>query len=377
MLLTVMCAAQNKHCGVIKLPEEAVRPKIALPPVSAPSYEFCLRTADTLSLLFIGDVMTHIRQIEYAYTGGDRSDASNYDYSSYFTHIRPMLDSVDFAVANMEFPCGVRPFSGYPCFSAPESLAEEAQRSGIDLFLSANNHICDKGRAGIDSTIAIYTRLGTPFTGLFSSEEDNRERNPFMANIRGVKVAFINITYGTNGIPVPKPHVVGNLDTVRVKEAIGRAKARGAQYIIVLPHWGEEYHLDCSRSQERFADFLYRNGVNSIVGSHPHVVQKVTYDGSHVTAYSLGNFISNMSIDYGQIGMVCVLKIVRETDGTLTTLAPEVTYTWCGRGGLLEKNYTTVPIEEWLGRKSDFISPSQYDKMVREWNALKKKFNIE
>ena len=114
---------------------------------------FCLPMSavkpDTIRIVFIGDVMSHGPQTAAALRpGGNRANPADYDYSSYFRHVQDRFDAADFVVANLEFPCGVKPYSGYPFFSAPQSLAYEAQRCGIDLFLAANNHICDQGRAG-------------------------------------------------------------------------------------------------------------------------------------------------------------------------------------------------------------------------------------
>ena len=79
---------------------------------------------DTLRICFIGDVMSHSRQLRTArLPGADSTKASSYDFSSYFKYVKPYLDSCDISVANMEFPVGVTPFSGYPLFSAPISLA--------------------------------------------------------------------------------------------------------------------------------------------------------------------------------------------------------------------------------------------------------------
>ena len=157
---------------------------------------------DTVRIVFIGDVMSHGPQLTAALRrGGDRSNPADFDYSACFRHVRDRFDRADFVVANMEFPVGVVPYSGYPLFSAPQSLAREARRSGIGLFLAANNHICDKGRAGLDSTYAVYSRLDVPFTGFYRSEGEEFENNPLIINIKGIDVAFINFTYGTNGMP--------------------------------------------------------------------------------------------------------------------------------------------------------------------------------
>ena len=335
------------------------------------------RDADTVRIVFIGDVMSHGPQVTAALKpGGDRTKAEDFDYSSYFRHVRDRFDKADFAVANMEFPCGVVPYSGYPQFSAPKSIAEEAMRSGIDLFLTANNHICDKGSAGLDSTYAIYCRLGVTFTGTYRSEGEEYECNPMIVNIKGINVAFINFTYGTNGLPVPPPWKVSGLDSVHVKDVVARARDRGADVLVALPHWGEEYHLEPSAVQKRWAQMLFRCGVDAIIGSHPHVVQPTQFEAPHALAWSLGNYISNQSDPNTRIGMLYELVLVTDRKGNTRIADAFPTYLWCARKGTLERNYTVIPILDWIGRRDSWIDKSDYDRMVREWEALKIKFGL-
>ena len=331
---------------------------------------------DTIRIVFIGDVMSHSPQVTAALrSGGNRDNPADFDYSDCFRHVQDRFDAADYVVANMEFPCGVTPYTGFPQFSAPQSLAYEAQRVGIDLFLTANNHICDKGRTGIDSTYAIYSRMGIPFTGIYRSEGEEYLTNPLIANIKGHDIAFINFTYGTNGLPVPQPWHVNLLDSTHVKAVIERAKERGAELIVALPHWGEEYHLIPSESQRRWVDFLHRNGVSAIVGSHPHVVQPTVFAPPFATAYSLGNFMSNQSDVNTQIGMLYELVLTSDGD-SLVIAEANTTYTWCSRRRMLEANYTVIPILDWIGRRDEWRDKSDYDKMLREWTALKTQFNL-
>ena len=330
---------------------------------------------DTLHMSFIGDVMAHYRQLKVArIPGADSTKSSSYDFSSYYKYTRKWLEKSDISVANMENPVGLAPYTGYPIFSAPESIVTETVNAGVDLLLAANNHICDKGRRGLDSTWAVYQRTPARYTGMWRDTMDEQMNNPAIIMCRGFKIAFINFSYGFNGFEIPAPYVLGSMDSLQVKRAIARAKDRDADYIVALPHWGVEYNLDYSAEQRRWRDNLYRWGADMIVGSHPHVPQAVESKDGRITAYSLGNFISNMSIANGQIGILLNVSLVRNEDGTIEALPPEVIWLWCGRGGFFEENYTTIPIEEWLDRPDEFINRAQYDKMVREYTRIKQKF---
>ena len=332
---------------------------------------------DTVRIVFIGDVMSHGPQVTAALRhGGNPANPADYDYSSYFQYVRPWFQEADLVVANMEFPVGVLPYSGYPFFSAPPALPEEARRSRIAVFLTANNHLCDRGRAGLDSTYTHYSRMGVPFTGFYRSEGEEYENNPLILDIRGHRIALANFTYGTNGLPVPPPYRINLLDSTHIKEVLTRGRARGAEYLIALPHWGEEYQLTPNASQRRWADLFFRDGADAIVGAHTHVVQplEIAADGRPV-AWSLGNFVSNQPFPYSQIGMLLTMTLVCEGDSIrVADLTP--TYLWCSRKHMLETNYTVIPIRDWIGSRDRWLDKSEYDKMVKEWDYLQKKFGL-
>ncbi|MBQ5803855.1 MAG: CapA family protein, partial [Bacteroidales bacterium] len=134
---------------------------------------------DTISIIFIGDVMQHGYQIRSAHIKGmDKDNPDSYNYSHTFKYLKERFSEADLTVANMEFPVGVPPFTGYPQFSAPESIVTEAVESGIDLFQIANNHILDKGTKGLERTLAIYDSLGVHYTGAYQCDSLEKLHNP-------------------------------------------------------------------------------------------------------------------------------------------------------------------------------------------------------
>lgn len=356
--------------AILLSPRHLNAQKIALPPcnthieASLPTWpEGLIKMYDTIRLAFIGDVMQHGGQIKNALIpGADPVKGDSYDYSSAFRYTEELLKKADIAVANMEFTLGSVPYSGYPQFSAPYAIASQAKESGLDLFLLANNHILDKGRSGVEKSLNIYDSLGVPYTGVYRDSSAESIENPMIMECKGVKIAFINFTYGTNGFRTPAPYIVNRMDSVKVKQAIARAKERGAQMIIALPHWGYEYQLQPNSEQRRWVSMLFREGVKIIIGSHPHVPQsgEVYLTGSHhprrygevekMVFYSLGNYISNQSIpSYTQMGMMVNVEIIKNNlSGEVTLSGPEWKYLWCFRKGEFEPQYTVVPIEEFI-----------------------------
>lgn len=346
---------------------------------------------DTTSIIFIGDVMQHGYQIRSALKkGANPNNASSYDYSHAFKYIRGRIGAADIAVANMEFPTGTPPYSGYPHFSAPYSIVVEAADSGIDLFQLANNHMADKGKKGLERTLAVYDSLKLNYTGVYRNEREEQLHNPKIIEKNGLKIAFINFTYGTNGIPVPKPYIVNMMDSSAVKEAIRRGRERGADLIIALPHWGYEYQLYPSAQQKEWAGMLFRNGVNVIIGTHPHVPQSAEIhlnDTPHprrygavekMVFYSLGNYISNQSDpDYTQLGMMVKIYIIKNNlSGEIILGMPEYEYLWCFKKGEFDPDYTVVPVNNILhdaSMKARVRSSKQLERMEITYNLIMNK----
>lgn len=334
--------------------------------------------SDTISVFIVGDVMQHYKQLRAALISHkDSTDASAYDYSECFKYVEDRYKNADYTIANMEFTTGVIPYTGYPLFSAPVSLAQEMQRIGTDLFLCANNHLCDKGKRGLDSTIVNYERYDMPYTGIYKDVAQEYNQNPYITKIGDIKIAFINFTYGLNGHKVAEPFRVSTLDKEEVEETINRANERGADIIIALPHWGNEYSLKQSAYQEDWKQFLMDKGVNIIIGSHPHVIQPIEVEMNAkgeifaITAYSLGNVISNMTVANSQVGAMVTLKLTKDSDGNVKIVGLETELTWSAIAGRVEDNYTIIPIKEFIGKKEYFRSEFEYKKMIDTYNSIK------
>ena len=326
---------------------------------------------DTASILIMGDVMMHADQISNA-----RQADGTYSFKTYFKEMEGFIRGADLAVANMEFPLAGKPYTGYPCFSAPDGYEEYVASCGVDVFLTANNHILDKGSKGLKRTLGIYSKMEekgqVKHTGSSLSREDDFGRFPLMVVVRGVRVALVNFTYDTNieaGEGFPKVHME---DKDEIAKAIARAREAGAEFIIALPHWGIEYILSHSKSQDRLARWLVSQGCDAVIGAHPHVVQDCeTIDGVPVV-YSLGNAVSNMSADNTQVGMAVVLRIVTDLIGQKRLLEPEFILTWCSRPGTLTDSYAVVPIKAFIGRRELWKDPADYDNMVLSYERVKK-----
>ncbi len=310
---------------------------------------------DTVSVVIIGDVMMHSRQLEY-------------DCRHFLKGINPALRQADIAVANMEFSLGGPPYSGYPAFSAPDKYAEYvAEDCGVDVFLTANNHILDKGRAGLRRTLSVYDTLCVSHTGAAADSLSRSKTYPLMLVSGGVRLAIVNFTYGTNNAIGSSPGwpAVNLMRKDEVRTAIERARSRGADFVIAVPHWGTEYRLRHDSVQEEWAGWLVSEGADVIVGAHPHVVQDTTHIEGVPVIYSLGNAISNMSARNTRLGLAVCLKFTFDAaSGEKKMLEPELRFLWCTLPGTLTGGYRTIFTDEYLSRRSEWLNPSDYDEMT-------------
>ena len=271
--------------------------------------------ADTVRLVFAGDVMGHGMQISGAWRdGGD----SCYNYHPSFQWVKDYISEFDIAVANLEVTLAGAPYTGYPQFSSHRSLADALQDAGFNVLLTANNHVLDRGKKGMERTLDVLDSIGMIHTGTFRDSNEWKNNYPLVIEKNNFRLALLNYTYSTNGFPVAKPNVVNFTDTLRMVADLDKAQKLNPDYIIACVHWGEEYKTAESSGQRQLAAFLARHGCNMIVGSHPHVVQplaKVT-DSVYV-AYSLGNFISNQRDRYRDGGITLELTLTK-TDSIVT-----------------------------------------------------------
>jgi poly-gamma-glutamate capsule biosynthesis protein CapA/YwtB (metallophosphatase superfamily) len=251
--------------------------------------------AHEITLLFAGDIMQHMPQVEAAWN----NDLGIYVYDSCFKYVKPILSGAALSIANLETTLAGKPYSGYPAFSSPDDLVNGMLNAGIDIVGTANNHCCDRGRTGIERTVSVLDSLGIVHMGTYKNEVTYRKQNPKIINTRGFRLAFINYTYGTNGIPVPENNVVSLIEKDRIAADMKAAHDSVVDMTIVFIHWGEEYQRAPNDFQKATAAYLFENGADIIIGSHPHVIQPMEWRKSdtlkkdQLVVWSLGNYVSN------------------------------------------------------------------------------------
>lgn len=280
-----------------------------------------------ISMSVIGDIMCHNSQYTDAYV----ASSDTYDFSYVFEDIKQYIEPADIAIGNIEttFAGKERGYSNYPTFNSPEQLATNLKDLGIDVLCTANNHSLDKGYSGLTSTLKFLDDAGISHMGTYDSAESQNEI--LIKDVNGIKIAFLAYTYGTNGIPVPKnnPYCINLIDKDLILKHLELAKEQEPDLICVNMHWGLEYKTKQNSEQEELADFLFTNGVDIILGSHPHVLQPMEKktitleDGSTkdcFVIYSLGNFISGQNQDNTRNSVILNIECTKSGETNKTTI---------------------------------------------------------
>jgi poly-gamma-glutamate capsule biosynthesis protein CapA/YwtB (metallophosphatase superfamily) len=304
--------------------------------------------AQQVRLLFTGDVMQHGTQLKSAMD----KRLNRYNFRPWFRFISPVIKKADIAIANLELTLAGPPYSGYPQFCAPDQLAAELKRAGFNVLITANNHSLDRGKKGIERTIRVLDSIDIHHTGTFTDQAERDSTYPFIIKKNGFRIALLNYTYGTNGIKVTAPNIVNYIDTQQIREDIEKAKLLHADPIIVTVHWGKEYKRLPNEEQKAIESFCYESGADLVIGSHPHVVQpiekKKLQNGKEVlTAYSLGNYISNQRKRYTDGGIMLWIDLKKDETGNTVIDTAGYIPTWVLVKEIKsQKKFFIVPVSE-------------------------------
>lgn len=326
-----------------------------------------------VTLIFAGDIMGHSPQFQAAYD----TQTKTYDYKVCFENVKPYIESADIAVANLEVTLAGPPYSGYPNFSSPDALLDALKYAGYDVMLTANNHVLDRGKPGFERTLKILSDKEMKFVGSYLNQQQRDTLYPLIIDTHGLKIAFLNYTYGTNGYKPLSPTIVNVMDTNQIKKDIKKARSKSADIVVMTVHWGTEYQTKAGIEQQKLAKLFVREGVDLIIGSHPHVVQnaellEIDSTWKVPVFYSLGNSISNQRNINTDGGIMVKVEIGANSKQILkTTYLPVYVH----KGILKDKfQYHLIPTPDFVSdttanyviNKVDSAALLLFDKNTRE-----------
>jgi poly-gamma-glutamate synthesis protein (capsule biosynthesis protein) len=248
------------------------------------------------TVLMSGDVLLHIPLVRQA-----DSDAPGpaLDFRPMLAQQKPVVSGADLAICHMETPLADAdgPFSGYPSFNAPPQVATALAATGYDACTTASNHTIDQGMAGVRRTLRALDAAGIRHTGSARSAAD--AATPLLLHVGPATVALLSYAYGTNGIPVPsgRPYAVNLIDPARILRDAHRARAAGADVVLVALHAGTEYQQDPNDQQRQLARVLTKSpDIDLVYGHHAHVVQPLEKLNGKWVAYGLGNTLARTAV---------------------------------------------------------------------------------
>lgn len=300
---------------VIWIMSRHVNVPAAQPMVHQPS-QHAEAESHTVTMSAMGDMIAHDTITSNAKT------ASGYDYTKYFTHIRPLYSSSDAVFCNQESLSSGEEFgiSGYPAFNAPVSYAADLQQAGCNVINLGNNHMGDKGPTATSATVSVWEKLKPlAYAGANRSVEEQNQVRYFEKN--GIKFAFVAFMDFSNNTTIPSYSVNTYHDTALFEKLVREARAH-ADVVLVSMHWGTEDSHTVNQDQRDQVAKLASYGADIVIGTGPHVLQPVEYvarpDGRKMLVwYSIGNMLSSQLKLEELLGGVASWRVTKSTQGVV------------------------------------------------------------
>lgn len=327
---------------------------------------------ERLSLIMVGDALLHSSLYRDGYQNG------TYDFTSQLEFIKPEIQKHDLAFYNQESILGGTSIglSDYPNFNSPQEFGDTMIDAGFNLVSLANNHTMDRGVTAIQNSCDYWKTKDVLTAGSYCSAEDAEEIKIKEKN--GIKYTMLAYTYGTNGITVPsdKPYLVNLYSDELAKADIEKVRDK-VDLLIVSMHWGTEYRSEPTDEQKREAEYLSNLGVDIIIGTHPHVIEPITYINDTLVIYSLGNFISAQSTnnDYNtMVELMTSVDVVKTTkDGQseikLENLNNELLYNYYQKDSRWH-NFKVIPFSQ-----MNETYNSDYKRLYEKYSSVVRMYN--
>ena len=319
-----------------------------------------------------------------------------YNYTRAFMDVASTLSDADLTVLNLEGNICGEPY-GSDTTSAPRELLEGLRNAGVDLIQMANSCTINNGLIGLTSTLQSIRAAGLEPVGAFASESEFRESKGYtITQAQGVKVAFVAFTKGLGGrgLPAGNDNLVNilyedyastydKIDRTRITSVLKAVEAEKPDITIALLHWGSEYNDDISDTQKSIVNLMKKQGVDVIIGTHPHTVQAIEYDelAGTLVAYSLGDFFGDASRGGTNYSIILDLEITKDSS-TGTTKVTNYSYTPIYTVSEAESadGYRRVvridkTVEAWEENYLDKVSQSAKDSMVYALERIDARIN--
>jgi poly-gamma-glutamate synthesis protein (capsule biosynthesis protein) len=250
----------------------------------------------SFTLAATGDVLLHSTLWDQAQDDAAAAGGQRLDFRPLLAGVKPLVSGADLAICHLETPIAPAggPFAGYPAFSVPPEIAPALADTGFDACSTASNHAYDGGAAGVDRTLDALDAAGIRHAG--SARNPAEAATTTVVTVAGADVALLSYTYGFNGIAAPDGQAWRSnpIDEARILADAARARAGGAEVVVVALHWGDEYRSEPNTLQRALGPGLVRSpDVDLVLGHHAHVVQPVEPVDGEWVVYGMGNLVAH------------------------------------------------------------------------------------
>jgi poly-gamma-glutamate synthesis protein (capsule biosynthesis protein) len=286
--------------------------------------------ADSITIVATGEILPHPSVVQHAKVFG-RASGVPYDFAALFAPVAAVVQRADLAICHLEVPVappGTK-LSGYPNFAVPADVAIGIHRTGWDRCSTVSNHTNDQGSAGIKATLDAFDAAKVGHSG--SARTAAEAAKAPIVPVRGVHVAHLAYTWGFNGTLPAASWMANVIDGDRILADAHRAKAAGADIVVVSLHWGNEYDPRSSSQQRALADRLLASpDIDLIIGHGPHVLQPIATFHHKYVLMSLGNLVANQGKKRPTTydGAIATITFTRGANGSYHASAPKVQATW-------------------------------------------------
>ena len=313
------------------------------------------------------------------------SGGAGMDYSRVFADVLPLLAEADLTVMNLEGNVVGAPY-GTQQASAPVQMLNVLATAGVDMVQMANSRSIHNGITGLAATLSAIRTAGIEPIGAYASNDEFSDNGGYtLWEVEGVRIGVVAFTKGMDNMALPAgsencvnvlykdySSTYVEVDTDRITDILERLEKEKPDVTIALVHWGSEYNDTHSKTQEKIRDLMLENGVDAILGTHPHYVQQVDFDkeAGTLVAYSLGDFLGDRDRSGTEYGVVLNLEITKDNgEGTakITGFDYQPIFTSRDGEGLLRVLRIRPAIAAYEGGYLDKVSAEDYAAMV---NAL-------
>ena len=259
--------------------------------------------------------------------------ATGYDYTRAFMDVAHILSDADITVMNFEGNVCGEPY-GSGSTSAPREILQGLRSAGVDMLQMANSCSINNGLIGMSATLQAVEAADLQSIGAYATEADWKRSGGYtIVEVEGIRIAFVAFTKGVGGMGMPSGNenlvnllykdyssTYGEIDRERINKTLDRVNAERPDLVIAMLHWGSEYNDVISDTQKSIVSLLQKKGVDVILGTHPHLVQEVSFDPltGNLVAYSLGDFYGDASRGGTSYSIILDLEITKDTDSGIT-----------------------------------------------------------